>query len=64
MYWTVSADWSPSAGTLRTLGYGDEIRVYRSATSRDDWGVVSAAVMTAYARGAHVALIDDTEVRT
>lgn len=64
MRYIISVDHAPPAGTLRHLGPTDTVTVHRSATRRDDWGPLSSAVMTAYARGAHVRLVDDVEQET
>lgn len=61
MRYIINVDHAPPAGTLRHLGPTDTVTVRRSATRRDDWGPLSSAVMTAYARGAHVVFVEDED---
>lgn len=61
MRYVISEDRAPAAGDLRTLGPGDTVTVRRSATIRHDWAPLSVSAMVAYARGAHVELVDDIE---
>lgn len=64
MHYRIRHDAAPSEGVLRSLGPGDSVTVHRSATRRDDWGPLGSAIMTAYARGTHVRLVDDVEQET
>lgn len=45
-------------GIVANAGVGDEIRLWFDATKRHDWGSMSRAIMTAYARGAVLHLVE------
>lgn len=47
-----------TAGMVASAGVGDEVRLWWDATKRPDWGSMSRAVMTAYARGADLHLVE------
>ena len=61
MYYVVTGNRAPTGGVLRSLGSNDRVDVYRSALRRVDWADLSQAVMTAYARGADVRLMQEDD---
>lgn len=63
LHFVVSENRAPTGGVLRFLGPGDRVDVYRSALRRVDWADISQAIMTAFARGADVRLIQQEDAR-
>ncbi|MBN3584957.1 hypothetical protein JYB64_21425, partial [Algoriphagus aestuarii] len=59
----VSVIRAPSGGVLRFLGPDVRVDVYRSALRRVDWADISQAIMTAFARGADVRLLQQEDAR-
>lgn len=53
---------APAPGTIASAREGDTVVVYRSATSRHDWAALAQAAMTAFARGARLRTVRNTEV--
>lgn len=63
LHFVVTENRAPTGGVLRSLGANDRVDVYRSALRRVDWADLSQAVMTAFARGADVRLLQQEDAR-